>query len=344
MVEFTLAELAVHIGAQLENAPPELRVGDIATLIKATGQEVSFYTNHLYRKDLFKTKAAAVILASKDRQYCTVPMLVMNNPYLGYARAAGLFHPNLTKSAGIHPLAYISCNANYPDNISVGAYSVINDGVILGSGVVIGNGCVIENDVEIGDDSQITANVTLCRGSKIGKRVLIHPGAVIGSDGFGLANDHGRWVKVPQLGCVIIADDVEIGANTTIDRGALDDTIIGEGAKLDNQIQVAHNVQIGAHTAIAGCVGIAGSTKIGQYCMIGGGVNIAGHIEIVDNVHITGGSNVHQSILEPGLYSSGIPLDTNRHWHRNYHRFKKLDEMARKLQSLEAQLGRLQEK
>jgi len=343
MVEVTLAELAIHIGAQLENAPPELRVDNIATLIKATEHEVSFYTNHLYRKDLFKTKAAAVILASKDRHHCPVPTLVMNNPYLGYARAACLFHPKVIEPAGIHPLAYVSRHARYPDNVSIGAYSVIKDGVTLGSGVVIGNGCVIENDVEIGDDSQITANVTLCRGCKIGKRVLIYPGAVIGSDGFGLANDRGRWMRVPQLGHVIIADDVEIGANTTIDRGALDDTVIGEGVKLDNQIQIAHNVQIGAHTAIAGCVGIAGSAKIGQYCMIGGGVNIAGHIEIVDKVHITGGSIVYQSILEPGTYSSGVPLETNQHWHKNFHRFKRLDEMARKLQSLEARLNKLEE-
>lgn len=341
MVWFNLAELATHIGAQLENAPSEVRVCNIAPLNKASGQEVSFYTNPLYRKDLLKTNAAAVILASKDRQYCHVPMLVMNNPYLGYAKATHLFHPKIVKSGGIHPLACISPRANYDNTVSIGAYVVIQDDVILGQRVVIESGCVIEKSVEIGDDSHIAANVILCAGSKIGKRVCIYPGAVIGADGFGLANDHGRWVKVPQLGHVIIADDVEIGANTTIDRGALENTVICEGAKLDNQIQIAHNVHVGAHTAIAGCTGIAGSTRIGQYCMIGGGVNIAGHIEIVDNVHITGGSNVYQSILEPGVYSSGAPLETNRRWRRNFHRFKQLDEMARKVQLLEARLDKL---
>jgi UDP-3-O-[3-hydroxymyristoyl] glucosamine N-acyltransferase len=341
MVWLSLAELATHIGAQLENALPTLRVCNVATLIKASGQEVSFYTNPQYRKDLLSTKAAAVILASKDRHHCHAPVLVMDNPYLGYAQVASLFHPQLDKHQGIHSLSCISPRAHYDDSVAIGAYTVIEDDVILGQRVRIASGCVIENAVEIGDDSHIAANVTLCAGSKIGKRVRIHPGAVIGSDGFGLANDHGRWVKVPQLGGVMIADDVEIGANTTIDRGTLDNTVICEGAKLDNQIQIAHNVFIGAHTAVAGCVGIAGSTKIGQYCMIGGGVSIAGHIEIVDKVHITGGSNVYQSILEPGVYSSGSPLETNRRWHRNFHRIKQLDEMARKLQWLEARLDKL---
>ena len=169
----------------------------------------------------------------------------------------------------------------------------------------------------------------------MGQRVLIHPGAVIGSDGFGLANDNGKWVKIPQLGGVIIADDVEIGANTTIDKGSLEDTVIGQGVKLDNQIQIGHNVHIGAYTAIAGCVGIAGSTRIGRHCMIAGGVGIVGHIELVDNVQVTGGSVVLQSITEPGIYSSGSPLELNRRWRRNYHRLKKLDEMARHLQHLE---------
>lgn len=341
MVWLTLAELATHIGAQLENAPAELRVCNVATLMKASGQEVSFFTNRLYRKELAKTQAAAIILAEKDQAHCQLPMLVMNNPYLGYARAASLFHPEIPKPAGLHPQASLSSDVQHDDTVSIGAYAVIQERVILGQRVTIGAGCVIEADVEIGDDSYIFPNVTICRDTKIGKRARIYPGAVIGADGFGLANDQGRWVRVPQLGRVILGDDVEIGANTTVDRGALDDTIIGDGVKLDNQIQIGHNVHIGDHTAMAACSGVSGSTKIGKYCMIGGGVGAAGHIEIVDHVYVTGGSNIHQSIAEPGLYSSGVPLETNQHWHKNYHRFKKLDEMARKLQQLEAQLAQL---
>lgn len=341
MVWLTLAELAMQIGAQLENAPAELRVCNVATLMKASGQEVSFFTNRLYRKELAKTQAAAIILAEQDRSHCPLPMLVMKNPYLGYARAAMLFHPEIPKSAVIHPQACLSPDVQYDNTVSIGAFAVIQEQVILGQRVTIGAGCVIESGVAIGDDSYIFPNVTICRDTKIGKRARIYPGAVIGADGFGLANDHGRWVRVPQLGRVILGDDVEIGANTTVDRGALDDTVIGDGVKLDNLIQIGHNVQIGEHTAMAACSGVSGSTKIGKYCMIGGSVGAAGHIEIVDHVHVTGGSNIHQSISEPGLYSSGVPLETNQHWHRNYHRFKKLDEMARKLQQLEAQLTQL---
>ncbi|MDY6994453.1 MAG: UDP-3-O-(3-hydroxymyristoyl)glucosamine N-acyltransferase, partial [Pseudomonadota bacterium] len=218
---------------------------------------------------------------------------------------------------------------------SVGPQAVIEAGAQLGADVIVGPGCVISAGVIIDEQCHLIANVTVCSGTRMGKRVLIHPGAVIGSDGFGLANDEGKWVKIPQLGGVVIADDVEIGANTTIDKGALEDTFIDQGVKLDNQIQIGHNVQIGAYTAIAGCVGIAGSTRIGRYCMIAGGVGIVGHIELVDNVHVTGGSIVLQSITEPGTYSSGTPLEPNRRWRRTYHRLKKLDEMARHLQHLE---------
>jgi len=230
----------------------------------------------------------------------------------------------------------VSTDAIFDEStVSIGPQAVIEAGAILGCDVVIGPSCVIGQGVKIGNNSQLIANVTLCAGTQLGQRIIIHPGAVIGSDGFGNANDAGKWVKVPQLGGVIIHDAVEIGANTTIDKGALEDTVIGVGVKLDNQIQIGHNVQIGEHTAIAGCVGIAGSTCIGRYCMIGGGVGIAGHLELVDHVHVTGGSIVLQSIREPGVYSSGTPLELNQRWHRNYHRFKHLDEMARRLQTIE---------
>lgn len=336
-VSISLIDLATQIGAKLEGySEKDLPIVGITSLKRAGTQEVSFFTNdRRYREDLANTHAAAVILASKNRRFCKVPMLVMDNPYLGYARAATLFNPPVRQPPGIHPTAWVSPDALLDSTVSVGPQAVIEAGAKIGREVSIGSGCVIDRGVEIGDHCRLVANVTLCAGTRLGQVVIIHPGAVIGSDGFGNANDAGKWVKVPQLGGVLIGDDVEIGANTTIDKGALDDTVIGNGVRLDNQIQIAHNVQIGEYTAIAGCVGIAGSTRIGRYCMIGGGVGIAGHLELVDNVHVTGGSIVLQSIREPGIYSSGTAIEPNRHWHRNYHRFKQLDDMARRLQTLE---------
>jgi UDP-3-O-[3-hydroxymyristoyl] glucosamine N-acyltransferase len=332
----TLGQLAIQIGATLEGTiADELLVTGIASLTHASAQEVSFFTNGLYREELAKTKAAAVILASKDRRFCKVPMLIMENPYLGYAKVAALFNPPRRQPPGIHPTAWVSPQATLDNTVAVCAQAVIQAGVKLGRQVEIGPGCVIEEKVLIGDYCQIHANVTLCTGTRLGQRVIIHPGAVIGADGFGNANDGGQWVKVPQLGGVSIGDDVEIGANTTIDKGSLEDTVIGNGVKLDNQIQIGHNVHVGDHTAMAGCVGVAGSTRIGRYCMIGGGVGIAGHIELVDHVHVTGGSLVFQSIREPGVYSSGMPLETNQHWHRIYRRLRHLDDLAQRLQSLE---------
>lgn len=339
----SLAELASQIGALLEGATEDgLPILGIATLTRAGPQEISFFTNGLYRQELAMTQAAAVIIAPNEGPFCKVPRLVMENPYLGYARAAAWFDQPDLKRAGNHPTAYVSPEAILAPTVSVGAQAVIEGGAILGQDVIIGPGCVVESGVIIGDGCHLRANITLCTGTCLGQRVLIHPGAVIGSDGFGLANDAGTWVKIPQLGGVIIGDDVEIGANTTIDKGSLGDTIIGRGVKLDNQIQIGHNVQIGEHTVIAGCVGIAGSTRIGRHCMIGGGVGIVGHIEIVDNVHVTGGSIILQSVLEPGVYSSGTPLQPTRRWQRNYHRFKQLDELVRRVQSLEQVLTKVQ--
>jgi len=339
MTSLSLAELATHIGAKLEGILTEnVPIIGIASLSQAGTQQVSFFANGLYREQLSKTRAAAVILASKEKRFCQVPMLVMENPYLGYARAARFFNPPLQISPGIHPSAYVSPEAILAPTVSIGPQAVIEAGAILGQQVQIGPGCVISQGVQLEDECQMMANVTLCTGTRLGKRVIIHPGAVIGADGFGNANDNGQWVKVPQLGGVLIADDVEIGANTTIDKGALENTVIGQGVKLDNQIQIGHNVQIGEHTAIAGCVGVAGSTRIGRYCMIGGGVGISGHLELVDYVHVTAGSIVLQSIRTPGVYSSGTPLQPNSRWHRNYQRSKQLDEIARRLHTLEKTL------
>jgi UDP-3-O-[3-hydroxymyristoyl] glucosamine N-acyltransferase len=334
----SLKELATHIGAQLEDASGDMLVSGIATLMRATPQQISFFSNPFYREELKKTQAAAVILADKEKQYCKVAKLLIDNPYLGYARAATLFSHPISPPPGIHPSAYVSPEAVVDPSASICAHAVIQAGVEIAEHVTVGPGCIVDHQVTIGANSHLVARVTLCQGTRLGKRVLIHPGAVIGSDGFGLANDRGVWIKVPQLGGVLVNDDVEIGANTTIDKGSLEDTFIGQGVKIDNLVQIGHNVTIGDHTAIAGCVGIAGSTRIGRYCMIAGGVGIVGHIELVDYVQVTGGSIVLQSILEPGTYSSGTPLQLNRRWHRNYHRFKQLDDIARRIQTLEHQV------
>jgi UDP-3-O-[3-hydroxymyristoyl] glucosamine N-acyltransferase len=334
-VSIDLGELAAHIGARLEGAAAQQRVSGIASLDRATPEQVSFFSNRAYRHELQNTQAAAVILKEDDRADCPVAVLIMDNPYLGYARAAAWFNPSPPVVAGIHPSAVVDETAIIATSASIGANAVIEAPVQVGEQSVIGPGSWLQTGVIVGQHCRLVAKVSLLTGTCLGDRVLIHPGAVLGADGFGLANDRGVWVKIPQLGGVHIGDDVEIGANTTIDRGALGNTVIEHGVKLDNQIQIAHNVYIGAHTAIAGCVGIAGSTRIGRHCMIAGGVGIVGHIEIVDQVHITGGSVVLQSITQPGVYSSGTPLQTNATWHRNYHRFKQLDEWAKRLHAVE---------
>ncbi|MCP4701318.1 MAG: UDP-3-O-(3-hydroxymyristoyl)glucosamine N-acyltransferase [Gammaproteobacteria bacterium] len=333
-VSIGLAELASRIGAELDG-PANLCISGIAPLAEAGSREISFFSNRSYSKELACTQAAAVILAHKDQARCGVPLLMMDNPYLGYARAARLLYPFEQGSQNCHPSAWISPDAQVDPNVSIGPQAVIEHSVKIARHVIIGAGCVAGPSVSIGEGCRLAANVTLCPGTRLGRRVIIHPGAVIGADGFGYANDNGVWFKIPQIGGVQIGDDVEIGANTTIDKGALGDTVIEQGVKLDNQVQIAHNVQIGEHTAIAGCTGIAGSTRIGRRCAIGGGVGLAGHLEISDNVQITGGSVVLQSISKPGRYSSGTPLQPSRHWYRNYLRFKQLDELTRRMQKLE---------
>ncbi|MEJ2554126.1 MAG: UDP-3-O-(3-hydroxymyristoyl)glucosamine N-acyltransferase [Gammaproteobacteria bacterium] len=331
----TLAQLAEHVGGRVDG-DADCEIHGVATLQNARPGDISFLANPRYTKYLSSTAASAVIITEEYQSACPSNALVAADPYLSYARIAALLTPMPIMRQGRHPSAVVEDGSAVDPSAWIGPHSVIEEGVEIGSQVTVGPGCVIGKGSRIGTGSRLVANVTICHGSRIGKRVVLHPGVVIGSDGFGLANDGGRWVKVPQLGGVIIGDDVEIGANTTVDRGALDDTIIEDGVKLDNQIQVAHNVYIGAHTAIAGCTGIAGSARIGSRCTIGGGVGIVGHTEIADDVHITGMSFVAHSIRKPGVYSSGTPLEANREWRRNYARFHQLDDMARRLRRLEA--------
>lgn len=333
-IHYSLAELAQRLQADLKG-DPECIIHGIAPLDKAKPGQLSFLNNPKYKKFLMTTQASAIVLAPEDVLDCSSNLIIMKNPQLGFAKLVSLFVPVSQLQQGIHPTAVIGHDTNIASTASIGANCVIGDRVSIGEGSVIHPGSVIGEGSSIGQGTLIWSNVTIYHGVKIGEEVIIHSGAVIGSDGFGFANDRGRWYKIPQVGGVVIGNDVEIGANTTIDRGALEDTVIEEGVKLDNQIQIAHNVHIGAFTAIAACTAIAGSARIGKYCMIGGTVAINGHIEIVDQVILTSGATVASSLTEPGIYSSGIPAHPNREWRKNAVRFQHLDDIARRLRKLE---------
>lgn len=337
-MKYTLGELAEHVSGKVKGDASCI-IESVATLQHANATQITFLTNPSYRKQLGSTKAGAVIISASDAEYCPVNTIVSQNPYAAYARIAALLSPTETYSKGIDSSAHVATDAVISESASIAAGVVIESGVGIADSVRIGPGCVIQKNTKIAANSILTANVTIAHDCEIGERNLIHPGVVIGADGFGQAMDNGNWIKVPQLGRVVIGDDVEIGANTTIDRGAIENTVIEDNVKLDNQIQVAHNVKIGAHTAIAGCTAIAGSTKIGKHCRIAGMVGIVGHLEIVDNVTVTAKSLVTHSIKEAGVYSAGTPLEPSKKWRKNTIRFKQLDEMAKRLNALEKQLS-----
>ncbi len=311
----TLGELAAQVGAEL-HGDPAITVRRLATLDQAGAGDLSFLYNRRYRKFLKVTAASAVILYPADAADCAVAALVMDNPYLGYARAANLLAAAPQPPAGVHATAAVHPEAHVDESACVGPHAVVEAGAEVGEHVLLEAGSVVQRGCRIGGYTRIEANAVLGPGVTVGRRCIIHAGAVIGADGFGFARDGHRWVKIPQMGGVHIGDDVEIGSNTTIDRGALKDTCIEDGVKIDNLVQIGHNCRIGAHTAIAGCVGIAGSVTIGRRCLIGGAVGIAGHLEIADDVTVTAMSGVHKSILKPGVYSSGWPVQDNRTWHR----------------------------
>lgn len=340
---FRLNDLARHLGADL-HGDSQCVVTHIATLNNAAPGALSFLSNRRYKKFLKTTRASAVILAASDLGDCPVAALVVDNPQLAYAKAAALLNPEEGRPAGIHASASVSSESHVDPSAWIGQYVVVEPGVRVGARAFIGPGCMIGENVAIGEDTQLLANVTLCRGVQVGNNTRIHPGAVIGADGFGLAQDEGVWVKVPQLGAVRIGSNVEIGANTTVDRGTVDDTVIEDGVKIDNQVQVGHNVWIGAHTAIAGCTGIAGSTRIGRHCIIGGAAGIAGHIDIADHVVIEATSGVLSSITQPGVYSSILPAQEEKEWMRNLVRVRDLDNVVRRMQALEKACGIIRER
>jgi UDP-3-O-[3-hydroxymyristoyl] glucosamine N-acyltransferase len=342
-LNFRLGELADLVGAQL-HGDAESEVSRVGTLQDAQTGSISFLTNSKYRKYLKTTSATAVILGEQFLEECPVAALVCTNPHLAYARISTHMQPRPESKTGQHQTALVSDSAAVDLSAWIGPGAIIEDGVDIGPDVYVGPGCVVANGVTVGAGSKLIANVTLCHEVAIGKRVLIHPGAVIGSDGFGLANDEGVWVKVPQLGSVKIGDDVEIGANTTIDRGALRDTVISNGVKLDNQIQIAHNVEIGENTAIAACSGIAGSTRIGKNSTLGGGVSIVGHLEFADDVHFSAQTLVTRSFREPGYYSGNLPAMPNKEWRKTIAYTRHLDEMMQRLKELEKRVSSLVDK
>lgn len=334
MMSKTLGQLAVEFGCALRGEP-ELRVTGVATLAGARSGQVAFLANRRYLSQLRTTGATAVVVDAGAARDCPVAALICPNPYATYARIAAQLHPTPAMLAGVHPSAVIDPSAEIHPTARIDALAFIGAGAVIGERSQVGPGCVIEPGVRLGADSHLVARVTLGRDVEIGPRSIVHPGAVIGSDGFGFAGEHGKWIKVPQVGRVVIGADVEIGANTTIDRGAIEDTVIGDGVKIDNLVQIGHNVRVGAHSAIAGCVGISGSVTIGERCQIGGAVGIAGHLSIADDVAVTGLSLVSKSLTEPGIYSSGVPAQGAAQWRRTIGRLRRLDAIEARLAKLE---------
>ena len=301
----TLGQIVSRLGGRVVG-DEQLPIRQVGSLEHAGPGQITFLSDGRHGAKLAATRAAAVILAPGNEQLTALPRIVAEKPYAYFAKVSQLFNRLVRQEPGVHPSAVVSAKAS------------------LGKGVSIGAGCVIGDGVTIGDDSCLYPRVVIYPNCSLGKRVILHSGVVIGADGFGIAPEEGRWVKIPQIGGVRIGDDVEIGANTTVDRGTLDDTVIEEGAKLDNQIQVAHNVRIGAHTAIAACTGIAGSADIGRHCIIGGAAMIHGHITIADHVKVSAGTLISRSLTKPGTYTGIYPFDEHEAWKRSAVRLRRL--------------------
>ena len=333
---YSLAELASLLNATLAG-DGECRVSGLSTLTEAGPNDIAFLANKAYARYLPTTQAAAVLLHPDYVDECPVSALVLNNPYLGYARLSHCFDPLRRDDAVtmVHASAVVHETASLGERVFIGPHAVIEAGVQLGDGVHVGANCFIGADSALGENSYLHPGVVIYHGVVIGERAILHSGAVIGGDGFGFAHDGQQWHKIAQLGGVVLGNDVEVGSCTSIDRGALGDTVIGHDVKIDSQVQIAHNVHIGDHSALAGCVGVAGSTRVGQHCLLGGGVGLAGHIEIADRVQVTGMSLVTNSLTEAGVYSSGTGSMPNAQWRRNAVRFKQLDELSRRVKALE---------
>ena len=318
----TLGDLAVRYGCDLIG-DPNIEISHISTLESGQTGSLSFFSNRSYINKLRETKASAVIISPDDIEYCSVGAIITDDPYLLYSKIVELLHPLKVNNPGISESAVIEKNCNISDSCYVGPLTSISGGVKINENVYIGPGCVIHGDIEIARDSRLHANITIINSVKIGERTQIHPGVVIGADGFGNVKTPNGWKKINQIGGVIIGDDVEIGSNTTIDRGSIKNTVIENGARLDNLIQIGHNTVIGEHTAIASSAAIAGSVNIGKNCMIAGQVGIVGHIEVCDDVRINGAAVVTKDIKKPGIYSGSIPFEDDKKWKKLVAKFKR---------------------
>ena len=330
----SLGELAAEFGCELIG-DPSATVSRVATLAEAGDGHLSFCADSAYLELLRNTQATAVIVRSTDVEQCPVAALITDNPYLVYARIAVALHPEPAPVAGVHETAAVSASATISSSAEISRNAVICDDALIGDDVVVGPGAVVGPRCKLGKGTRILANATLVQDVTVGERCLIHPGAIVGSDGFGNVQGENGWEKLPQIGGVRIGDDVEIGANTTIDRGALADTIIGKGVRIDNLVQIAHNVQIGDHTAIAAQVGIAGSTVVGKRCMFAGQAGIVGHINICDDVIVAGKTVISKHVTKPGFYAGSIPGEPHKDWKRKVARFRRLGELTDRVTALE---------
>ncbi len=334
---YRLADIAARFGGRVLG-DADARIQQIGTLEHATAGQIAFLANAKYRKQLEGSKASAVILSEADADATQLPRIVCGNPYSYFAKLSAFLNPLPACVPGIHSSAVIGKGAQISPQAHIGPMVTVGDGAVIGAGTVVMDGCSIGEHTILGENTRLYPRVTVYHDCVIGNHVIVHSGAVIGSDGFGMAWESGRWLKIPQIGRVVIGDHVEVGANTTIDRGALDDTVIEEDVKLDNQIQVAHNVRIGAHTAIAGCVGIAGSTTIGKYCRIGGSAGIIGHLQIADNVEIGSFTLVSKSVTEAGSYAGIYPFSKNDEWRNNAVHLRHLGDLVKRVKALEKEI------
>lgn len=332
------SRLAAELGLELRG--PDVLLSRVAPLDAADAASLGYLADRRYIAQLADTRAGAVILRAADAPGAPCTALIAENPELAFARAVAILHPLQRPAAGVHPSAVVDDSAEIHPSASIGPLCVVGAGVSIAAGVVMGSHCSIGAGTTIGKETRLVANVVVCAGVRIGDRVLLHPGAVIGREGFGFARDGERWVRIPQVGSVRLGDDVEVGANSTVDRGAILDTVIGDGVKIDNLVQIGHNVFIGENTAMAACSGISGSTRIGARCTVAGAVGMAGHLDIGDDVHFTGMAMVTRSQREAGVYSSGIPAMPSAEWRRTIGRLRRLESLQQRVQRLERAMAR----
>jgi UDP-3-O-[3-hydroxymyristoyl] glucosamine N-acyltransferase len=335
----TLGEIATRLGARVVGGTGVL-IEQAGSLEHAGPHHIAYYSGPRYRAQLAATRAGAVILGPREESATSLPRLVADNPHACFARAAQLLNPASLPVPGVHPSAQVHPSASVAPSAAVEAFALVGAGAVVGARAWIGAGAYVGEDVAIGEDCRLYPHAVVYRACRLGARVVVHAGAVVGADGFGMASEDGRWIKMPHIGRVLVGDDVEIGANTTIDRGTFEDTVIEEGVKLDNQIQIGHNCRIGAHTAMAGCVGVAGSAVIGRHCTFGGAAMILGHLSICDGVQVSAGTLISRSIQKPGTYTGIFPFDENASWLRNAALLRRLSELAARVGELEKTRGK----